>query len=781
MSAERSPRPDEPGWTRLLPLLLVPVSLLPDLGAALPLRTYFFRDFGIAFAPWRLHAAREMLAGRLPAWNPYSFEGSFLAPTLYPPDLLLLLHPSPAVLSWLLTLHLPCAALAAYWLARELGASRTGAFTSGAAYALSGLALSSLNLYVYLQALALAPLVAGLLRRTVSGGRVVLLAAAVLAVSISTMAAEFTGQALVLGIALAVAAAPRWRPLALVGASVLLGLGLAALPGAWAAGFVGETVRGAGFSRDVALANSVHPVVLLQTLLPNLFGLPSLPAEAWWGGRFFSKGLPYFLSLYTGPLVLALAALGGRELRGPTRLALLALAGLGLAWALGTWGGLAPLLAEVPPFSAVRFPAKALLLPTLAASLLAGLGLDRVARDPRGARRLALVLGLLAALSAAVLTAVATASPRLVAWTGVQPDFWPMVVQVTARDALASFLVVGAGIVVSLAAAAGRLRADLAAGLLSVVLLADLVRAGAGLNVQTAGSYFELLPDLRALDLAQQDRRVLSFGAERSPAFDRFLAAGGAGRTLTGAFAHRQVFAPFGNVLDRVETAEGADPELVAPRRRELSPEDFEPARVGALLPWMRNASVTHVASFDPLAHPDLELAALVPLGPPGLDVHVYALSATGPRAFVACRVRVAATRDAALAAPYGERFDLGADVALEEADPRAGAPECTSGRVRRVSVTPGTARYDVEADGDGLLVLRESHANGWRASVDGRETRVLRANGKHRAVAFPAGRHEISLRYDPPGLRAGLAVTLASVVAALALCAWPPGRLGAP
>ncbi len=58
---------------RWLPLLLVPTALLPDLAAALPLRTYFFRDFTVTFLPLRLFAAREMREGRIrPRGTPWS-------------------------------------------------------------------------------------------------------------------------------------------------------------------------------------------------------------------------------------------------------------------------------------------------------------------------------------------------------------------------------------------------------------------------------------------------------------------------------------------------------------------------------------------------------------------------------------------------------------------------------------------------------------------------------------------------------------------------------------
>lgn len=769
MSGERPARRDEPAWTRLLPLLLVPVSLLPDLAAAIPARTYFFRDFGIAFAPWRLLAAREMLALRLPTWNPYGFEGSFLAPTLYPLDLLLLLRPDPAFLSWLLTLHLPLAALAAYWLARELGARRAGAFVAGAAYALSGVSLSSLNLYVYLQAYALAPLVVGLLRRAAADRARVALAAAVLAAALSTMAVEFVGQAVLLGIALALAASPGPRALARVAGASLLGAGLAALPAALALGAARETVRGEGFGLDVALANAVHPAVLLQTLLPNLFGLPSSPLEAWWGARFFTQGLPYFLSLYLGPVVLALAVSGAPALERRSRIALVALAGIGLAWALGPWGGLSPLAAELPLLRGLRYPSKALLLPTLAVCLLAGTGLDRLTADRAAARRGALVFGAIAALGAGVVALIAAAPAGLVRWSGVATELWPTLVRVAVRDASAMGLVALAGAAVALAVGHGRLRAGVGGALLATVLIADLARAGAGLNPQVPAAYFDLLPETRALGLDGEERRVFSYGVEQSPAFARLRASGGAGRTLATAFVSHQVLSPFGNALHRIEVVEGTDPQLVVPRGRELAPAYFAPARVADLVPFMRNAAVTHVVSLDPLDHPDLGLMARVPLGPPGLDLLAYRLGSTAPRAFVACRAVAVPTQRAALAAPYEAGFDLARDVALEEADPRAGRAPCATGSARRLAGAPTSSVFEVEADGDGLFVLRESHASGWKASVDGHEVRVLRANGKHRAVAVPAGRHELRLRYEPPGLAGGLLVSLLAALVALA------------
>jgi len=760
--------------SRWLPLLLVPVALLPDLGAALPLRSYFFRDFTVTFLPLRLFAARELREGRLATWNPFVFEGSFQLPALYPPELLHALWPGPVFVSWLLTLHLPLAALAAYWLARELGASRPGAFVSGAVYSLGGFALSCLNLYVFLQALALAPFVAGVLRRAaLRGGRPVLAAAALVALALSTLAVEFVAQSIVVGLALGLVAAPGRAGVGRLALAVGLGVALAGLPIALTLGLLPETARGAGFTPDVALANALHPAVLLQSLLPGLFGLPSAPAEAWWGGRFFSKGLPYFLSLYLGPLTLALAAIGTAALPRRVRPVLVALAAVGLWYALGERGGLAPLVARLPLGGSFRFPSKALLLPHLAVAMAAGFAVERL-RLGRAWGWLAAAGALAAAVAVGLAVLLAAAPPGLVGWTGVAPSYWPTVVEVTRHEAGVVLLLALAVGAVAWAVRRGVLRPGWAVALLAALAVADLARAGAGLNRQEDPSFFDPLPDIAALRLDDLDGgRVFSYGLDHSPTFREVLGRGGRALTLTGLYLHRQILAPYANVIDRVQAAEANDLTGLAPRERELGPDLYDPARVGELLPWLRNAGVARVLSLDPLSHGELVLLAAVPAGPPGVAIHVYGFD-TWPRASLACRAAPAAGREQALALPYRNGFDPWREVALErqggEGPDDALPATCSKGRARRVSWTANEERYEVESSADAYLVLRASYAQGWRGFVDGVPQPVLRANGKHRAVAVSAGRHEVALRYEAPGLLPGVAVSLLGLVAVAGL-----------
>jgi hypothetical protein len=764
----------EARYTRWLPFLLVPVALLPDIGAGLPLRTYFFRDFTVTFLPLRLFAARELREGRLATWNPFLFEGAFQLPALYPPELLHALRPDPVFVSWLLTLHLPLAALAAYWLARELGASRPGAFVSGAVYSLAGFALSCLNLYVFLQALALAPFVVGLLRRAAHrGGRAVLAAAALVALALSTLAVEFVAQSIVLGLALGLAAAPGRVGVSRLGLALGLGIARAGLPIGLTLGLLPETARGAGFTPDVALANAVHPAVLFQSLLPGLFGLPSAPAEAWWGGRFFSKGLPYFLSLYLGPLTLALAAVGTVALPRRVRPVLLAFAALGLWYALGERGGLAPLVARLPLSGAFRFPSKALFLPHLAVAMAAGFAVERL-RVGRAWGWLAGAAGAAAALAVGLAVVLSAASPGLVAWTGVAPSYWPIVAGITRHEAGVVLLLALAAGAVAWAVRRRALRSGPAVALVTALAAADLARAGAGLNRQEGPSFFDPMPEIAALRLDDLDGgRVFSYGLDHSPAFREVLARGGPALTLTGLYLHRQILGPYANVIDRVEAAEANDLTGLAPRQRELSPEAYQPGRARALMPWLRNAGVARVLSLDPLSDPDLVPMTSVPAGPPGVAIHVYGLN-TWPRASLACRATPVASAEEALALPYRKGFDPWREVALErqggEGPDDALPATCTKGRARRVSWTAAEERYEVDSNASAYLVVRASHARGWRGFVDGVPQPVLRANGKHRAVAVNAGRHEVVLRYEAPGLVPGAAASLLGLLATAVL-----------
>lgn len=67
-----------------------------------------------------------------------------------------------------------------------------------------------------------------------------------------------------------------------------------------------------------------------------------------------------------------------------------------------------------------------------------------------------------------------------------------------------------------------------------------------------------------------------------------------------------------------------------------------------------------------------------------------------------------------------------------------------------------------------GFLVLSDSYYPGWKAYMDGKETKVYQANYVMRAIVVPAGRHVVEFGYEPTVFWAG-AATSVSTLAALA------------
>jgi len=74
--------------------------------------------------------------------------------------------------------------------------------------------------------------------------------------------------------------------------------------------------------------------------------------------------------------------------------------------------------------------------------------------------------------------------------------------------------------------------------------------------------------------------------------------------------------------------------------------------------------------------------------------------------------------------------------------------------------------RVEAELEGEGVLLLNDSFAPGWKAYREGEEIPLYRANYLMRAVCLDPGKHEIDFRYRPLSFRLGALVSLAALIA---------------
>jgi len=171
-----------------------------------------------------------------------------------------------------------------------------------------------------------------------------------------------------------------------------------------------------------------------------------------------------------------------------------------------------------------------------------------------------------------------------------------------------------------------------------------------------------------------------------------------------------------------------------------------------------------------------------------GSRIDLFRLKSTLPRAWVVHRARVLSARDPALDAVLAPTFNPRLEVVLAEnapsgiagsetpldPSPEAAAAAAALFREEEVRVTAPTSDSlvaEFEAKRSGLMVFSEIYFPGWRATVDGVPTPVLRANHAFRAVAVPTGARRVVMTFeDPPGLRTGVWLSALGIALALGI-----------
>jgi hypothetical protein len=186
----------------------------------------------------------------------------------------------------------------------------------------------------------------------------------------------------------------------------------------------------------------------------------------------------------------------------------------------------------------------------------------------------------------------------------------------------------------------------------------------------------------------------------------------------------------------------------------------------GPLLRLFQLGAVSHVVALHREGLEALEPLSTVPHPTLGA-LHLFRVPGSLPPVSAVRGVRVARGLPA-----YEALLDPGLDprttLLLREGEPVPPDPEfgwvatVVSERADRILV-----RATVNAPSH--LLVTDGYDAGWRARIDGETVPVLRANLAFRAVALPAGSHEVEMTYETPGLGPGLTVSGLSLAGALA------------
>ncbi len=770
------------GWVSLVYAVVVLSLGYPALAGGFLVNPH--SDQYIAGYAFREFAAQYMRShGGFPPWNPYLYGGmpyvaAMHGDIFYPTFLLRLLLPTDVAMTWSFIIHVFLAGLFAYVFLRACGLGFFGALFGGLAYMIGGNVAGLVSpghdgkLYIS----ALLPLTLLLVLRGVHDGKrsawgalgivvglavlsphpqllqYLLLASGAFALYVAF--SEFGGVKLDRPVAI--------RRLAAAAASIILGGAIGAIQYLPVREYVPFSPRAGGKGWEHAVSYSMPPEELVNTYLPQFTGM----LDKYWG----RNGI-HFHSEYIGAVVLVLAGLGfgWSATRGGRRFIWFWLGTLivSVLWALGGYTPFYHIVyAVVPGTKFFRAPSTMLYIVSFAVAVLAGCGTDRVVAGQVRTRYLLTWLG------AALLFAILGASGGLtnIAAGVAAPERADAVLD-NSRDlaigSIRSFAFVAITVGVIWAIVTRRLATTVGGFLLVAAAALDLwtIERSYWMFSPPASQLYAADETIKYLMRQPQPGRVLPLPltADFAPG-DPFVRPGG---QANGLMTHgvRNVLGYHGNQLGRYNDLLGMDEggkQIANPNLWALANAQY----------FLTNVDSLPIPGAQRVVGPSRDAA--------GTTLFLYRLPGENPYAWVA-PVIVKAPDDQVLATVLDPRFDVRRAALFDPAAAVKGLNVSTLPNPVPVKVTakkyePGsvTLSLDNPAPDGSALIVSENYYPGWRATVDGRDATLGRADYSLIGVALPAGARTIELSFDSAPYHTGKAITLLAL--ALSAVWWLAG-----
>lgn len=701
-----------------------------------------FGDVPMLVYPFLAFARERLLAGDLPLWTAslnagQPFLGAYQAAVFSPLTWAALAVPLPQATVVIAFLRLLIGGIGAFVFVRGLGLSLGAAGVAGTAYLLNPFTL------VWLEHPpgGVPPFLPWMLHAatlTAEGRRFAAPALAVTTALVLLGGHPHTGAFCVLfGSAWAAAAAlaqpARWRRLAVVGVALVLGAALTAIQVLPFFEYLFAS-RGYAWRQFDGLNRFAAPLsTAIAALVPRFLGEHAADTYA---GRlnFFEQ------TMYAGIPVLVLAAVGVAAPRRDWRA--LFFAGTGLLAALAVYGapGVLHVISSLPLLKSAaltRLPIVAI----ASAIVVAAFGVDALrATAPDAVRRRLLwaAAGAGAVIAVSILVSLSVGRSFLLR-TLLMADTW--------RWSLWALLLALAAAGVIAAFARRQVSRAAAVAALTTLVALDLFVFGRGLHpTHPAERIYPGIPELaRVRDDAGPFRVVgakgalmpnsaLVYGLQDIRAYDGL-----------GLAAY----------MDLLDVALAWAP---ASQQHELH---------DAGSPVLDLLNVRYL-----LAPPDVAVDPGHWVRVPGTTLPLYRNLREQARAFLVDGYVVAFGDDARRQLRDGA-IDLRRAVVLDRPPAAAEAPEPASsaaavGAARITTYQHERVAIDTDAPGRRLLVLSDTWFPGWRATIDGAEVPIARANYAFRAVSVPAGRHRVVFEYAPASFRVGAAISGAALAAVL-------------
>lgn len=700
-------------------------------------KAFFWDDFIEQIYPNRVYAARTLAEGKFPHWNPYSFCGmpfqADVQTALYYPPYFLFdrfigahVHNGTYWLQLLIIAHFLVAQLAMFILARQLGLSVIGSIIAAIAYTFAAPLALHTHHPMFIEHLAWLPLVIVFLRRTIISPSIA--AVGWCGLIGGMMLLSGAPQMSLYALSFSIAAALWWsvtehstwkiraRRFAKAMAALALAIGIYGIQYFPSRQLAAESER-TKLTYEQATEGSLSLSSFLTAIVPKAYGI-ALPHDMpnpmpyYQGAQYLYWDTAFYFGVGTFILAMWTVVMYWKESSLVRMLVVASVAAI--LFALGSNGFLYWFIYHLPFFGQVRIPARMMFVVTFAASLLAGLGWDRLltCRSPR---------------ARPVLLSVTIAVFAIIVGVGAHILVTPPARQASAIASSAWGQAVFALMTIGFALLRYRGIGSPWLGLaVAAITFFDLQTAHAAFSrgkLDPAVAYRSALPDeLRAILLPKLPSDVFRVSMRRPEMMALFRNQG---------------------LTDGVMLFEGYNQLLL--RRRH--PAVSSPALVADMLAvrWALGKDSLGRWAFLPRqsAYPIAWLVHNVRVVPPEQVADVMKNDTT-------IDYRTTAVIEQELSIPLGAK-SRGDTISVVQYD-------------------NDRLRYLVRCSSPTLAVLSEIYYPGWAAYLDGQQVPLLRANYCLRAVAVPAGEHTLELRFESAAFAVGSLVTAASLALAFSL-----------
>lgn len=111
------------------------------------------------------------------------------------------------------------------------------------------------------------------------------------------------------------------------------------------------------------------------------------------------------------------------------------------------------------------------------------------------------------------------------------------------------------------------------------------------------------------------------------------------------------------------------------------------------------------------------------------------------------------------------DKFDIHKTLIVEKQPSFDVGPADLEARSIVVKNTPNEVIINVQSNEPALLLLTDTYSPGWNAEIDHQPVEIVRSNVAFRSVWIPKGNHMVVFHYDPPGLTISIILGLFGVV----------------